>query len=92
MNSLKGCGVRKVLHPSSVAVDEVPPGMAEYAAAKMAAEVLCLSLEKNKQAPLTIYKPRLPRMATDQTVSLFPVNNQDPVPIMLKHLRIFRDM
>jgi len=75
-----------------VVVDELTPGMGEYAAAKMAAEVLCLSLEKDNPAALAIYKPRLPRVGTDQTVSLFPVNNQDPVPIMLKHLRVFRDM
>ncbi len=88
----KGRGFLKVFHPSSVAVDEVPPDMAEYAAAKMAAEVLCQGLEKNNRAALAIYKPRLPRMGTDQTVSLSRVHNQDPVPIMLTHLRAFRDM
>jgi NAD(P)-dependent dehydrogenase (short-subunit alcohol dehydrogenase family) len=92
LNALKDAGVRKAFYPSSVAVDEVPPDMAEYAAAKMAAEVLCLSLAKNHRgSSLAIYKPRLPRMRTDQTVSLFPASNEEPAPVMLKHLRIFRD-
>ena len=92
MNSLKGREVMKVFHPSSVAVEEMPPDMGEYAAAKMAAEVMCLNLEKNNRTALRIYKPRLPRMGTDQTASCFPVHNQDPVPIMLKHLCVFKDM
>ncbi len=89
-NPLKKLGLKNVFYPSSVAIDELPVDMGEYAAVKVAGEVLCMSLENNNK-DLTIYKPRLQRMSTDQTVSLFPVNNEDPVPIMLDHLRQFRD-
>ncbi|HTQ39640.1 MAG TPA: SDR family NAD(P)-dependent oxidoreductase [Pirellulales bacterium] len=92
LNPLKGLGLRKVFHPSSVAVDELPADMSEYAAAKMAAEMLCQSLEKNRKAGLTIYKPRLPRLGTDQTATFLPVKNADPAPVMLEHLRAFRVM
>jgi NAD(P)-dependent dehydrogenase (short-subunit alcohol dehydrogenase family) len=91
LNSLKSTGVRKIFHPSSTAVEELPPDMMEYAAAKMAAETVCSTLEKNKQTRLIIYKPRLPRLNTDQTVSLVPAGNKEPAPILLEHLRTFRD-
>jgi hypothetical protein len=88
-NQLKSLGLKGVLYPSSVALDELPTNMGEYTAAKMAGEVLCAFLQKT-QSEITIYKPRLPRMATDQTVSLLPVNNQSPGAIMLEHLRYLR--
>lgn len=86
LNSLKNMGLKKVFYPSSVAIDETPANMGEYAAAKMAAEMLCTFLGKTHQTP-TFYGPRLMRMSTDQTVSLYPVDNLDPVLIMLNHLR-----
>jgi hypothetical protein len=89
-NYLKDLGLKYVYCPSSVAIDELPEDMGEYAAAKTAAETLCSFLEKcNKN--MKIHRPRLPRMSTDQTVSLLPVKNNDPVPIMLEHLRNLRD-
>lgn len=91
MNALRSLELRNVFYPSSIFVDELPLDMGEYAAAKMAGEMLCLFLEKNNK-DLIIYRPRLSKMSTDQTVSLFPVDNQNPVPIMLNHLRSFRDI
>jgi hypothetical protein len=82
-------GVMKIYCPSSVAIDELPSDMGEYAAAKSAMEVLCSFLEKTKN--IIIHRPRLPRMSTDQTVSLLPVKNHDPVPVLLEHLRNLRD-
>ena len=79
-------GLQKAFYPSSAAIDELPLDMGEYAAAKMAGEVICDFLQK-AHPPLVIYKPRLPRVATDQTVSLLPVVNQDPVPVLLDLLR-----
>lgn len=65
------------LYPSSVAIDEEPDDMLEYTLAKKNGENLCNLLEKSKDN-IKIYKPRLPRMKTDQTVSLSSVNNEDP--------------
>jgi NADP-dependent 3-hydroxy acid dehydrogenase YdfG len=92
INSPRCRNVKRVFHPSSIAVEEVPPDMVEYAAAKAAAELVCQNIKKARQPVVEIYCPRLLRMVTDQTVSLFPVNNEDPVPIMLNHLRVFRDL
>lgn len=79
----------KVFYPSSVFVEMLPPSLAEYAAAKAAAETLCAFMEKNKKNIL-IHKPRLPKMATDQTAGIMPDQRHDPVPFMLRHLRDFK--
>ena len=64
---------------------QLPLNMAEYSAAKMAGETMALFLARHHR--LTINFPRLPRLATDQTTSLMPVENKDPVPVMLTELR-----
>jgi len=84
-------GLQKVFYPSSAAIDELPLDMGEYAAAKMAGEIVCDFLQKAHPA-LAVYKPRLPRVATDQTVSLLPVSNQEPVLVLLSNLRYLSQM
>lgn len=81
--------LKKVFYPSSIFVEELPFLFAEYTMAKSAGEALCLFLEKNND--VAIYKPRLPRMNTDQTASITPEAKENPAPIILKHLRIFND-
>jgi hypothetical protein len=81
-------GVRAFFYPSSTAIDELPQNMGEYAAAKAAGEIACRVVEQS-QAGLRIDRPRFPRAATDQTVSVLPVKNHDPVPLILEHLRRF---
>jgi NADP-dependent 3-hydroxy acid dehydrogenase YdfG len=83
--------LQKVFYPSSAAIEELPADMGEYAAAKMAGEILCEFLQKTNPG-LAIHKPRLPRIATDQTVSLLPVDNQDPISVLLPHLRKLRQL
>jgi hypothetical protein len=84
-------GLQKIFYPSSTAIDELPLDMGEYAAAKMAGEILCEFLQKASPG-IAIHKPRLPRVATDQTVSLLPVNNQGPLSVLLAHLRHLRQL
>jgi NADP-dependent 3-hydroxy acid dehydrogenase YdfG len=88
VSQLVPLGLRHVLYPSSVFIDEVPPNMGEYVAAKAAGEMLCNFLGKTHRG-IIIQHPRLPRLATDQTVSLRQVNNADPVPVILNALRSF---
>lgn len=91
MESLKDAGLCGAFYPSSVALDEPPPDMREYVAAKTAGEALCTDLERSR--PRTpIFRPRLPRLATDQTMSLVQVHNQDPLPVMLTLLRSFQSL
>jgi hypothetical protein len=83
-------GLQKIFYPSTSAIEELPPDLAEYATAKAVGEILCDFLQEVNPG-LIIHKPRLPRTATDQTVSLLPVDNQDPVQVLLPHLRKLRD-
>jgi len=86
LEPLLALGLTGVFYPSSVFVDQLPADMAEYAAAKTAGETLCAFLEKNRR-DLVIHRPRLPKMATDQTAGLLATDNQVPAPVMLMHLR-----
>jgi len=72
----------KVFYPSSIAVTEIPIDMGEYAAAKQAGETLCQFIGKYSK-DLKVYYERLPRLATDQTATMIPVENKDPIPFML---------
>ena len=85
LNLLKPHGLRAVFYPSSVALDTIPANMGEYAAAKAAGEMLCAFVEQHSR-DLHIYRPRLPRLATDQTASLLPVDNGDPLSVMFENL------
>jgi hypothetical protein len=80
--------LRNVFYPSSAFIKEKPPSLCEYVAAKAAGEALCAVLEGGSK-DLLIYKPRLPKMATDQTASILPARRRNPASLMLKHLRRF---
>ncbi len=80
--------INKIFYPSSVFVEEPPLLFKEYVAAKAAGEALCSFLEKSSEK-ISSYKARLPKMATDQTVSLMGDDSVDPVPVMLNQLREF---
>jgi len=75
-----------VIFPSTVFLDEPPPGAMEYSLAKAAGEAACRLLEKTHPR-LRAHSPRLPRMKTDQTVGLLPGNAAEPVAVMLELLR-----
>jgi hypothetical protein len=91
VNSLELKELKNIFYPSTVFIDELPLDMSEYVTAKTAGEVLCLFMEKN-YPDMIIYRPRLPKMATDQTVSLLPAENSNPAPIMIKFLRSFQGL
>lgn len=83
---LKHPGLRGVFYPSSVALDELPPDMGEYVAAKSAGETLCGVFAKANPT-IQFVHPRLPRLATDQTKTLAPSKNLPPLPLSLTILR-----
>lgn len=87
---VKAHGLNGVFYPSSIFVEERPDNMIEYTMAKISGETLCDYLQKTTKA--TIYKPRLPKMSTDQTTGYFNLEKQEAAPIMLEHLRIFNNL
>jgi hypothetical protein len=80
--------LKAVFYPSTVFIEDTPANMGEYAAAKQAGESLCSYLAKIHPA-INFYTPRLPKMSTDQTLSILPVKNDDPKEVMLESIRKF---
>jgi hypothetical protein len=76
-----------LFYPSTVAIDEKDRATCEYALAKIAGESLCAYLAQY-DPNLSIVIERLPRIATDQTVSImkFPAQNalDSMIPIVRK--------
>jgi NAD(P)-dependent dehydrogenase (short-subunit alcohol dehydrogenase family) len=78
-------GVR-FFYPSTVYVENRPAEMTEYAMSKAAGEVLCADLAQHLRG-VTIIARRLPRIATDQTVSLVPMAAASASEVMLPIVR-----
>ena len=85
MNELKG-----VFAPSSVAIDELPKDMVEYAFAKAAMEVFARWVEKSRR--LRFYAPRFPRIETDQTQNVLNVPAEKAENVLIRELSIFLNM
>jgi hypothetical protein len=75
-----------LFYPSSVYVEERPEGMTEYAMAKAAGEALCSDMNVSF-APMHVTQSRLPRLPTDQTVSVADVETADAVETLLPIIR-----
>jgi len=87
LQPLIAAGTRNFFYPSTVAIDEMPAAMGEYTVAKAAAEAYCKWMTQNRPQ-LTIFTPRLPRLATDQTVSVLNVDNRDS-DVMIEYISAF---
>jgi len=81
-----GSGSLTAFYPSSVFVQSSPPDMTEYCMAKMAGEMLCASMNR-AGGRVHIIVNRLPRLLTDQTASVFPVETGDPLKALLPVVR-----
>ena len=75
-----------LFYSSSVAVTERPRGMTEYTMAKAAGEVLCADMNESL-APAHVTVRRLPRLPTDQTVTVTALEAADPLATMLPIVR-----
>jgi len=78
----------RVYYPSTVYAEQLPADMSEYVVSKLAGEALCRFLSHTEDG-LEIFVSRLPRLATDQTVTLFGDRAGDPAPALLAELRRF---
>lgn len=77
-----------VFYPSSAFVSEAPANLKEYAKAKAEGEAACKKW--GQQHPTTkIYAPRIPKVATDQTASLFDSGNDDTTEVTLNYINQF---
>ena len=88
---MAGKGINNFFYPSTVFLSEQPMNMGEYTAAKAAGESLCSLLSK-AVAGINVFSPRLPKLATDQTVSLIDQRIDSPDIIMLNQLNQFHKL
>tara|TARA_B100001093_G_C26860251_1_gene1029769 strand:+ start:1685 stop:3103 length:1419 start_codon:yes stop_codon:yes gene_type:complete len=75
-----------VFYPSSVFLSEIVTKASEYASSKAAGEMYCKHLEKINPS-MKIYISRLPRLETDQTSSIVPIETKDKVQEILKIIK-----
>jgi acyl dehydratase/NADP-dependent 3-hydroxy acid dehydrogenase YdfG len=75
-----------MFYPSSIAVSDRPIGMSEYVMAKAAGEILCDEINKSLDSIFVVCS-RLPRLATDQTVTLLSVDSVAAIDVMLPLIR-----
>ena len=74
-----------VFYPSTIFLDEPESGAQEYVPAKAAGEALCRYLEALHRPRLRCCSPRLPRLDTDQTSSVFATERRpDSLAVMLE--------
>jgi len=81
-------GQIRVFYPSTVFVDEVPEAMAEYVAAKTAGEKAAARLNLGNPS-LSVLMRRLPRLDTDQNLSVL---GKPPEPPMQHVLSFVQEM
>ena len=79
-------GTIKVYVPSTIAVTERPKGIAEYAMAKAAAEIMVQEINRDFRK-LTVLSTRLPRLGTDQTATILKVPAASNVETLLPVIR-----
>jgi len=84
--SAKGSRRLTAYYPSSIFVENSPPGMTEYSMAKIAGEILCDNMNRANSG-IHVLVSRLPRLLTDQTATLSPSKNADPFEVMLPIIR-----
>jgi acyl dehydratase len=81
-------GLRGLYCPSTVFIDSPPDNLWDYALAKASGEEFCRMLGR-AHPDLVVYCPRLPRLASDQTQSVLPLQRDETAPIMLASLKAF---
>jgi len=78
-------------YPSTSAINEFVDGMKEYSMTKYSGELLCEYMNRiNKN--IYIFAPRLPRLLTDQTMTILPVKAQKTEEYILPLLKKFNNM
>jgi acyl dehydratase len=79
-----------VFYPSTVYIQQHPPGMMQYAMSKAAGEALCADMTR-VLPEVKILVERLPRLLTDQTADVIGQDADDPVPPLLAVIRHMKE-
>lgn len=82
---LPASGRLVAFYPSTAALDEMLPGALEYATAKAAGEAACRHLQA-RYPRLHVQIARLPRVRTDATATVAPVDAGEAADVMLPEI------
>jgi hypothetical protein len=82
--------LKGVFYPSTEFLDNISDNFIEYSIAKSAGEAMCKQLQMQYKKT-TIYAPRLPKMKTDQTISLFKSSYSETFQTMITEIRKFNE-
>ncbi len=74
--------VVKILYPSSIAISDPLPELEEYIQGKIAGEEICNQIEK--EFNVSVLKPRIKRVLTDQTATILPISSENPFDVAKK--------
>jgi NADP-dependent 3-hydroxy acid dehydrogenase YdfG len=74
-----------IYYPSSVVLNSMQTNMGEYAAAKAGGESLCNYLVMS-DSRLSLRVTRLPRLATDQTATIWPTKDDDIAQVATREI------
>jgi len=80
-----------VFYPSSVFVDELPSQFSEYSIIKKAGEAYGSYIQKF-YPNFSFFAPKLPPLATDQTMSIYKMILSDPLDVIDKELNVFHKL
>lgn len=80
--------IKYIFYPSTIFIDTKPNGMWEYISSKMAGELICNYIEKEYQE-VSIFKPRIPKVVTDQTIGLLRLESNNTESIMVNFYEDF---
>ena len=75
-------GGQKILYPSSIAISDPLPELEEYIKGKIAGEEICNQIEK--EFNVSVLKPRIKRVLTDQTATILPISSENPFDVAKK--------
>jgi MaoC like domain len=86
IESKRKTGKVVVFYPSTVSIDARPKGVTEYSAAKAAAEIVVQDVNRWFRR-VHIVVERLPRIGTDQTSTVLPIESLPPAQVMIPIIR-----
>jgi len=80
--------IKHIFYPSTIFIETKPNGMWEYISSKMAGELICKYIEKEYQ-DVSIFKPRIPKVVTDQTIGLLRLESNNTESVMVNFYEDF---
>lgn len=80
--------IKHIFYPSTIFIETKPNGMWEYISSKMAGELICNYIEKEYQE-VSIFKPRIPKVVTDQTIGLLRLESNNTESVMVNFYKDF---